>query len=500
MSNHRHANRFSCPVSRALALVLVLFCSCLAAQSSRVPLPDMGNSASTILSDREEEEYAKGLIRQLHAYELLVDDPLVTAYFDDMGFRLVSHSDRPDKLFTFVVMDEPNVNAFAAPGGVVALHSGLILAAESESEVAGVVSHEIAHVTQLHLYRAFEKARSMTIPIALAMLGMILAAGGDGEAISGALMSGQAMSAQMQINFTRHNEIEADRIGIRTLSEAGYDPEGMASFFSKLNRLTRLNGEGPPEFLRTHPVTVNRVAEARDRANNLPAADIGDGLNFYLAQARLRALIADDPGEAVQWFRNELEEDHDQARSDGLNYGLAIALQRDLEYAEAETLLEQLMESNAGHLAYQLQMANLDTESGQSESAIERMKGLYEDFPGNHAITMQYASSLLHEEVPERAQLASDILRSQTLRRQEDPSLFELYARAANVAGDEVRSTEAIAESYFLRGGISEAIEQLERLTKDSTLDYYERSRIEARLTEMRREAGEELDREKENT
>lgn len=471
------------------ALGLAVACISLgsAAQSTeRIPLPDMGNSASSILSDREEEAYARAMIRQMRAYDVLVDDPLVAAYFESMGFKLVAQSDRPDKSFHFVVLDEPNINAFAAPGGVVALHSGLILAAESEHEVASVLAHEVAHITQLHLYRAFENSQRMSIPIALAMLGLVLAGGASGDAVTGALMSGSALSQQMQINFTRHNEYEADRIGMTTLSLAGYDPAGMASFFGRLNRLTRANGEGPPEFLRTHPVTINRIAEAENRAQNLPQPPASTGLDFYLMQNRLRALRADKPAETIRWFRNELQKPYPPARRTGLHYGLAIALQRRGEFKESRRLLESLLEAEPDRLAYLLQLSDLELEQKQDEAALQRLGSLYHSFPGNHAIAMQYSKALLAREDRQRAETASVILRQQILHRSADPALYALYARSANIAGDHVRATEAIAESYYQRGGIQEAIEQLEKLTRDNELDYYQRARVSARLTELR--------------
>jgi predicted Zn-dependent protease len=456
------------------------------AQTGRIPLPDMGNSASNILSEKEESEYAKALVRQMRAYEVLVEDPQLEAFFSDMGFSIVAHSDRPDKAFRFVVLDEPNVNAFAAPGGLIALHSGLILAAENQNEVAGVLAHEIAHITQLHLYRAFENAQRMSIPLALAMLGMILAGGGGGDVVTGAVMSGQAMAQQMQINFTRHNESEADRIGIQTLSLAGYDPTGMATFFSKLQRITRPNGEGPPEFLRTHPVTVNRIAEAMNRAQNMPRPEPATGLDFYLMQARARALLEGTPGDAIAWFRERLDADPPEVRKNAHEYGLAIALQRTREFDEAAKLLGRLLEAEPDRLAYQLQVADLDLERGLEEQALRRMARLYHNFPGNHAIAMQYSKALLHSNDPQQAESAAIILRQQTLYREEDPALYELYARAANIAGDHVRATEAIAESYYQRGGVHEAMEQLERLARENDLDYYQRSRVTARLMELR--------------
>ncbi|MGB3649025.1 MAG: M48 family metalloprotease, partial [Desulfobulbales bacterium] len=294
------------------------------AQTGRIDLPELGNSASDVLSNKEEREYEEGLVRQMRAYELLVEDPLIADFFSDMGFNLASRSDQPEAAFTFVVLDQHVINAFAAPGGVIALHSGLILLAETQDEVAGVLSHEIAHITQLHMYRAFEKGKTMNIIAMLAMMGLILASGGDGDVITGAILGTQAAAAQAQINFTRHNEVEADRVGIRTLAAAGYDPQGMADFFGKMNQTVRANGEGPPEFLRTHPMSVNRIAEAESRIQNMPPVEADEGRQFYIVQARLRALLEKDVNKAIEYFTTELDKPLTDARKNGNLYGLAI--------------------------------------------------------------------------------------------------------------------------------------------------------------------------------
>lgn len=458
------------------------------AQNDQMNLPDMGASADTLLSRAEEAEYAKALVRQMRAYEVLNEDPMISDFFKDMGFRLASHSDKPNKAFTFVVLNQPVINAFAAPGGVIALFSGLILAADDENEVAGVLSHEIAHITQQHLYRAIENQKEMTIPIALAMLGLILIGGGSGEAIHGALMGGQAASMQAQIFFTRQNEYEADRIGISTLSRAGYDPAGMAEFFEKMGRITRSMGEGPAEYLRTHPVTVNRISEAMNRAQNMPEPKPSDGRDFYLVQARLRAMTADTPDEALDWFNHRLERaDVGQAESDASFYGSAIAYQNKGEYTEARKLLQNLMDREP-HMAYQLQLADLDLEAGRDNQAIDRLAGLYNAFPGNHAISMQYAEALLKNQDPKQAEKAAAVLRQQLQVRTDDPFLYELYARSASIAGNTVRAREAIAESYYLRGNIHEAAMQLQTLAKDGDLDYYQRARITERINQLRME------------
>jgi predicted Zn-dependent protease len=473
-----------------LALVLTTTLTSLAsvAQTEQLDLPDMGASANSILSRAEEAEYAKALIMQMRAYEVLNEDPLINAYFEDMGFRLASNSDRPDKAFNFVVLDQPVVNAFAAPGGVIALYSGLILTADDENEVAGVLAHEIAHITQLHLYRAYENQQAMTIPIALAMLALVLVGGGSGEAINAAVLGGQAASMQAQIFFTRQNEYEADRIGISTLSRAGYNPAGMGEFFEKMGRVNRSMGEGPPEYLRTHPVSVSRIAEAENRAQNMPVPEPRDGRDFYLVQTRLRAMTSKTPDEALEWFKHRMDRaDISQTESDALFYGRAIALQRKGDYEEAQKLLQSLIDREY-HIAYELQMADLNLDSGNNNQAIDQLAGLYNSFPGNHAISMQYARALLKKSETKKAATAAVILRKQLLDRPNDPNLYELYARSANIAGDSVKAKEAIAESYYLRGGIHEAAMQLQTLANEDDLDYYQRARITARITELRLE------------
>ena len=486
MSTVKRNRHFVSKLSAAIITAGVSLAS--VAQTERLELPDMGASADTILSRAEEAEYAKALVRQMRAYEVLNEDPLISAYFKDMGFRLASNSNRPDKAFTFVVINQDVVNAFAAPGGVIALYSGLILAADDENEVAGVLSHEIAHVTQQHLYRAIESQQAMTIPLALAMLGLILVGGGSGEAIQGALLGGQAAAVQAQINFTRQNESEADRIGIQTLSMAGYDPIGMAEFFEKMGRISRPMGEGPPEYLRTHPVSVSRITEAKDRVQNMPKPPPSDSLDFYLVQTRLRAMIEEYPDTALEWFNHRIERaDVSQSEADALFYGQAIALQRKGQYTKARKLLESLLARNQ-HIAYELQLADLDLDSGKEDAALDRLGGLYHNFSGNHAISMQYGRALLRDKDPGQAETASVILRQQLLTHPDDPALYELYARASNTAGDKVRAKEAIAESYYLRGNIHEAVLQLQKLAELDDLDYYERARITDRLNELRLE------------
>jgi predicted Zn-dependent protease len=259
----------------------------------------------------------------------------------------------------------------------------------------------------------------------------------------------------------------------------------MGEFFEKMGHISRAMGEGPPEYMRTHPVTTSRIAEAYDRAESMTIPPPSDSRNFYLVQARLRATGEDYPDTALKYFRfQQQEEDLTEAQKDALNYGIAISLQRKGDYDEARRILAGLMDGKQ-RLAYEVQLASLDLDSGHVDDALQRLSGQYQNFPGNHAIAMAYSEALLHDNEPGRAETASVVLRQQLLTHPDDPALYALYARAANAAGDEIRAEEAMAESYFLRGGTHEAVTQLQKLAGRDDLDYYQRARITARLNEL---------------
>jgi len=258
---------------RHLAIAVATACLATLAganESNGVKLPDIGSSAASLATPQELREYGAGMLQEMRAYEMVLDDPLLTDYVNSLGYRLVASSERPDSGFTFFIVRDPEINAFAAPGGYVAVNAGLINTMDSEDELAGVMAHEISHVQQQHILRAFEDQKKMSIPIMLAMLGvMVAAAGRTDDAAPAALVAGQSLMIQRQINFTRGDEAEADRVGIQTLARAGFDPNAMAGAFQELQRVMRVNGVDVPEFLLDHPVDTKRIAEAKARAEQL---------------------------------------------------------------------------------------------------------------------------------------------------------------------------------------------------------------------------------------
>ena len=239
-------------------------------------LPDMGSSAGELLSPQQESEYGAYTLYQLRRLGYVLEDPQIDNWLNGMGHRLGAASGQPKQDFHFFMMRDRQINAFATFGGYVGVNAGLVLTADAEDEVAGVLAHEISHVTQHHVLRAVERAKKDQIPMMLAMLGAIAATQGKSSrssdnALEAIVVGAQAIAAQRQINFTRSNEAEADRIGIQTLYRAGYDVNGMADFFERMDRVSRGDSGGNrlPDYLQSHPVTTTRISEARDRAAQL---------------------------------------------------------------------------------------------------------------------------------------------------------------------------------------------------------------------------------------
>ncbi len=469
-------------------------------ENRRLALPDIGGSFDNSFSNREAREYAEYIIRQLRGYNLLVEDPLIEAYFADMGQRLASNSNRPETVFHFVIIKNSVLNAWAAPGGVVALHTGLIMTADEESEVAGVLGHEIAHITQSHAARGMENSRKVSLPIMLAALGLAILSG-SAEVAQGVLVTGQALSQQNQINFTRQNEHEADRLGIQTMAASGYDPFGMAAFFSKMARSTRSNGEGPPEYMSTHPLSTTRIAEAKNRASNITVIEPRDDLNFYLVKARIRALeYADNPEEAIRYFNSLLDRSElNPHQLIAAKYGLVMSMKQKGELSQARRILAELLAADPDRGAFVIEETLIDSEQGNFAKAQAHLLTLYNRFPGNIVISTYLLRALLADGTQVSAEKAIPIIREQLLVRENDPTIYDLYAQAANRAERPIKTAEAVAEAHFLRGNVHQAVMKLRQVSKQKNLDYYQRARISARLAELEIELAENGERLKKN-
>ncbi len=467
-----------------LVVALIATLSAAPALSEDFNLPDFGDSAGAVFSRDDERAYGRELMRQLRNYQVVIEDPQLVEYLDTLAYRLVEAANRPNYSFQFVMLDSPIVNAFAAPGGVIALHSGLLLEAERESEVAAVLAHEIAHVTQHHLARALESSIKDQIPILLATLGAAMAGSGHGDATQAAIVSGMALLQQRQINFTRANEKEADRVGIQTLAKAEFEVDGMASFFGRLNRITRANSGGlqASEFLRTHPLSLARVSEAKARAEQVRSETVRESELFDYMRERIRVRSERMPGELDNYYADIAKL---RPLSAAERYGQALTALRLGKGQRALALLADDSAAGVDGLPIALARISAHVEAEQPDRARYLMAKLISELPENRVVVASQAQLAVKLNDPDLAADAHSRLRSLLLRFEVDPGLRELHARTAELSGDQIRAAESYAEATFLRGRARDAMSQLERLEQRSDLSYYQRARIQAQIARM---------------
>lgn len=454
-------------------------------------LPDIGSPANSVLSREKEQQIGRSIFRSLVDTDRVISDPEIQEYVQDIGLKLASQAQDGDYRFTFFVVNDLAINAFALPGGYVGVHSGLILATESESELAGVLAHEISHVTQRHISRAvFANQRSSILTMA-AMLGAILlgAVGGNGDVITGAIATAQGVSAQQQINFTRANEYEADRVGVGVLAAAGFDPMGMPTFFETLARQTGPLASQAPEFLRTHPVTVNRIAETRERASSFPRPDVQDAAGYALTRARVRVLSSPTPEKALEFFLGE-QKDPKHAGDLGTEYGIALVRMELGQYTEARVLFQGLLATHPGIIPFHTGLAGAELALGNRDAAFadyEKAMGL---FPRNTPLTVRYAEALLAAGQGKQAHtILLDLLNNVPPTAEQ----VRLIALAASAAGDTADAYYYMAELHLLKGDVVMAADQLRVALSTPGLDAVQKARFTSRLAEIQ----EWLDREK---
>ena len=470
-------------LTSCLSLALIVAGPIGRVSAETADLPDIGSPADAVLTKSEERQIGRMVLRGLREAGRLVSDPEINEYINDLGHRLVGLAHEGEHDFTFFVVADPAINAFALPGGYIGFNAGLILAAETESELAGVAAHEISHVTQNHIERQIYASSKASLISAAAMLAAILvgaATDAGGDAIAGAIAVGQGTAMQQQINFTRAHEYEADRVGIGLLHAAGFDPAGMPDFFETLGRRNSTTPGRVPEFLMTHPVTSARIAETRNRASKLEdVGDVTDSINFRLAQERLRVLNATTPSSVLSYYKgNEFSEDELAP----IQYGTALALMASGDSAGAETILQELLNGNQGVIAYHSALAQaqmLSDKNSQSLETFERAIGL---FPRNVPLTIRYSEALLRAGLAKEAHiLLLDLLNN----IYPTPEQARLIALAASAAGDTADAHYYMSEYHILNGDLLSAVHQLQLARAVPELDPVQGAKFQARLEEI---------------
>jgi predicted Zn-dependent protease len=448
-------------------------------------LPDLGSPATAAVSLEDEYRAGLGWFSSIRQSGQIIEDPEISNYIQEIGHSLSSHAEDGQHQFYYFVMKDPVINAFAMPGGFIAIHSGLILATNNENELAGVMAHETAHVTQRHIVRGIVEQSHAGLMSTAAMLAAILlgatAGRGSPDAMEGAILATQSAAIQHQINYTRTQEFEADRIGIGTMASAGYDPLGMASFFQTLDR----NSPDPSrikavEFLIDHPLSAERVAESRNRAEQIGRIRHADSLSYTLMRERLRSL-AGNPQAAREYYTSltkngggkSIEERYGKAVADIAIRNPAAAI------PDLQALVNEYPKVNQFYGALgQAYLANGQLK--ESQAVLDKALTL---FPRNVPVTIRLAETLMHAGDNKRAHHLLDDLFNVV---EPTPDQTRLIAKAANAAGDIADAYYYMSYFYLMNGDLKMAANQLELGLGLPGLDPIQRARFSARLDEVR--------------
>lgn len=451
--------------------------ACLAFAAPAADLPDLGDVAAGEFSPAQERQLGEEIMREVRHDPAWLDDPETEEYIDCLGQRLAAASADPSRRFEFFVVKDATLNAFALPGGYIGVHSGLILAAQSESELAGVLGHEIGHVTQRHIAQLIGKQKQLSMMMLASLLVALVA--NDSRASEAALAAGAAGTMQAQLAYTRDFEREADRAGLQTLEGAGFDARGMAGFFGRLQRASRLYENNAPTYLRTHPLTTERIADMENRVMNMRYRQVPDSADFRYVQARLRVMAMPAADMARTFAGLVAGSPGDMAA----RYGLTLAQLRLGRLDEAARGVDELRRRAEPSPFVATLGAELSVARRDYVAAIETLAAASRKFPSSRSVV--YA--LLDAQIAGgRAADAEQGARRALVGHGGDIRLWQLLSRANAALGKRVAQHRAQAEVYVLQGAYRAAVEQLELARKTGGGDFYELSAADARLREIR--------------
>ncbi|PSU56231.1 hypothetical protein C9I90_13585 [Photobacterium aphoticum] len=445
-------------------------------------LPEIGTAAASTLSIEKEMEYGDAYMRMLRASMPVISDPLLSEYIQDLGHRLVANASDVRTPFNFILIQNRDINAFAFFGGHVAIHSGLFLHARNESELASVMAHEIAHVTQRHLARSMEEQAKNSPATLAALIGSMMLAIAAPEAGIAAIHATTAASAQGQINYTRSNEKEADRIGIATLAKSGFDVQAMPRFFGRLADQYRYASK-PPAMLLTHPLPESRITDSRSRAAQYAPHKVGTSARYQLARSRIIARYANlESDAALDWFDRELKK-NDPTRRDALNYGKALVYIDAGQYQKAHALLDPLLAKDPTNRFYIDSATDLDLHQKHYDKAINRLKSALKSYPNQNVLNLNLANAL--QEANRNSESIS-ILTRYTYDNPDDPNGWHLLAQAQAAVGRRDAELAARAELLALRGAWEKAIQMYIQASQIVEVNSLDQARYDARIDQLR--------------
>ena len=482
MTKYFRIGRAKGPLSLIVAATLMLSDSHVStsAQTNQILLPDIGDPASAVLSRAEERRMARVILTQVRAHLPVMSDPELNTYIQSLGTRLVTAGLDSDFNYTFVLLQDPAINAFAAPGGVIAFNSGLLTEAQTESELAGVAAHEIAHVDQRHLARAYANSKKISVATALGVLASVVAGVYAPQVGGAALQSTVAAGQQARLAFTRSNEQEADRVGMVLLVNANFDPQGMPSFFERLHKATGRNAGPIMEYLSTHPVTISRISDTKNRAVQYHGEFITDSARFRYARARTIALTS-TPASVIDYYAKAQRRNKKLRPTEQYTY--AVALTRAGNASQAIKILSKLKEGKRQTKPVQLALAQAYLRGGQLKKAEKALTRLNEIYPNEEAIVYYMAKTLI-----DQGRTLEALKQLENISRYDphNPIIDKLQAEAAMGADQPWVSHESMADYYIAYGQFSLAQEQLELALNDSRIDSVTQARVRSKHRELR--------------
>jgi len=453
----------------------------LVPQAPAQTLPELGDTSGALLSPSLERKIGEQAMQEIRREPSYLDDPELTEYVNEVGRRIVAATSDAQQDFEFFLIRDNTINAFAMPGGFVGVHTGLILAAQTESELASVLAHETAHVTQHHLARLLGRQDQMSIPTLAAIVLGLLAARSRPDVTQAVIAGASAASVQSQLNYTRDFEREADRVGFQYLQQAGFDVSAMGTFFERMQKATRLYENNAPAYLRTHPLTSERIADMQNRAQNAVYKQSPDSVEFYLARAKLIAGQG-QAREAVAHFE-EVVREHRYADEAGARYGLASALARARDFPRAMAQTELVRKILGPHPMVELLAARIRLGQGDAAGARDVLRSALSRSPNYRPLHYAYVD-VLQGMGQHQAALAwlADLVKSYP----RDARLYDLQAKSYAASGKRLLHHQALAENYVLQGTLPAAIEQLQLAQRSGDGDFYQLSVVEARLRDLR--------------
>ena len=451
-------------------------------------LPQLGDASSAIVSPEAERALGQQALRQIRAQVPTVDDPLLK-YFTQVNIRrLAQYADLNETVLYPVLVDSPEINAFAVPGGIIGINLGLYLHAADVHEYSSVVAHELAHLSQRHFARQVEKMQGMSLSVLAGVLASvaIIAAGGDADAAMATMQGSQALAQDSMLRYSRTREQEADRIGLNVLEQAGLDPKGMSRMFERMQRAFRHMGPRPPEFLLTHPLTESRISDARDQASRMATGGYEPSIDYQFMRARVRVHFAETPKRAVVAARARAKEGEPGSveRLAGV-YELAVALAGDGEFGEASDTMQVLHGRRPDSILTTASLADVLIEADRPQEALDVLETQLYLNPDNDPLTMLHARALSargdHAE-------ASRVLWRHALRRPHDADIWYQLAETEVLAGSTVGIHRARAEFFALHGDYNGAVRHLEYASRLVTDDDRLQARLAQRILDLRTE------------